>query len=182
MIVGNVVAATDLLQSNSMLSRRAFTLTFAGITVSAATTAAVRGDKAAYVGGTVATIKEGTAGVLNLEDTADLRFSFGTESEYRVPYSRITTMEFGQKVGRRVGATIAVGVTTLGIGALPMLFSKKKKHYLTIAFTNAAGGNEVMVLELSKGLVRTTLPILEARTGKKVELEQATAKEGKERS
>ena len=77
---------------------------------------------------------------------------------------------------------MASGVTTLGIGALPMLFSKKKKHFLTIAFTNQQGENEVLILELAKGIVRTTIPILEARTGKKVELEEGTAKQGKEKS
>lgn len=30
---------------------------------------------------------------------------------YRVAYASITSMEFGQKVGRRVGATIALGIT-----------------------------------------------------------------------
>jgi hypothetical protein len=39
-----------------------------------------------------------------------------------------------------------------------------------------------MILELAKGVARTTIPILEARTGKKVELEQATAKQGRKRS
>ena len=39
-----------------------------------------------------------------------------------------------------------------------------------------------MILELAKGIVRTTIPILEARTGKKVELEEGTAKQGKEKS
>jgi hypothetical protein len=66
--------------------------------------------------------------------------------------------------------------------AVPLLFSKMKKHFLTIAFTNEQGENEAMILELSKDIVRTTLPILEARTGKKVELEEATVKTGRERS
>jgi len=75
-----------------------------------------------------------------------------------------------------VGATVAHGVTTLSIGALPMLFSKRKKHYLTISYTNEQRENEAIILELAKSVVRTTLPILEARrTGKKVDLEEATA-------
>lgn len=143
--------------------------------------AAVRGDKAAYVGGTVKTIKDGQQGILNLDDKKVLRFSYG-KTAYEIPYDRIKSMEFGQKVGRRVGSTIALGVTTLGIGALPMLFSKKKKHFLTVAYTNEQGENEAMILELAKGIVRTTVPILEARTGKKVELEEGTAKQGKEKS
>ncbi|MBI4875920.1 MAG: hypothetical protein HY822_14890, partial [Acidobacteria bacterium] len=132
------------------------------------------GDKTAYVGGTVKEIREGAKGVLKLDDKKDLVFALEKGKEYRVPYESIQTMEFGQKAGRRVGATVALGITTLGIGALPVLFSKKKKHYLTLSYRNAAGENEAMVLELAKGVVRTTLPKLEARTGKKVELEEAT--------
>ncbi len=159
-------------------TRRTFLLATAGTITSLA---AVRGDKAAYVGGTLKDIKEGTKGTLNLDDAKVLVFDYG-KGRYTIPYGRIKIMEFGQKVGRRVGATVALGVTTLGIGALPMLFSKKKKHYLTISFANDQGGNEAMVIELAKGVVRTVLPILEARTGKRVEMEEATAKTGKDRS
>ena len=74
-------------------------------------------------------------------------------------------MEFGQKVGRRVGATIALGVTTLGLGAMPVLFSKKKKHFLTVSYDQGSS-KEVAVFELAKDIVKTTLPTLEARTGK----------------
>jgi hypothetical protein len=144
--------------------------------------ASVRGDKAAYVGGTVKTFKEGEQGLLVLDDTKELVFKYEKSAEFHLPYAQITSLEFGQKVGRRVGATFALGVTTLGVGALPLLFSKKKKHFLTIAFTEPDGQNGVLVLELSKNIVRTTLPILEARTGKKVEMEEATAKQGKDRS
>ena len=144
--------------------------------------AAVRGEKTAYVGGTVTAIPKDAQGVLNLDDKKELVFSYGKGGPFKLPYDKITTMEFGQKVGRRVGSTVALGVTTLGIGALPMLFSKKKKHFLSIAFTEADGSNGAMVLELSKGNVRSTLVTLEARTGKKVELEEGTAKQGKEKT
>ncbi len=144
--------------------------------------AAVRGDKAAYIGGTRKDIKQGQEGVLNLDDKKELVFSYEKGGAFRLPYEKIKSMEFGQKVGRRVGSTIALGITTLGIGALPMLFSKKKKHFLTLAYTNEQGENEAVILELAKGIVRTTIPVLEARTGKKVDLEEGTAKQGKDKT
>jgi hypothetical protein len=133
---------------------------------------AVRGDAAAYIGGTVTSIKKGEQGTLNLDSTKDLVFRYGNNGVYSLPYSSIREMEFGQKVGRRVGSTIALGVTTLGVMAIPMLLSKKKKHYLTVAFVGEKGGNEVAVWELATGVVRTTIPVLEARTGKKVDLQE----------
>jgi hypothetical protein len=136
-----------------------------------AVSAAVRGDHAEYVGGT-ANIPKGSQGKLDLEDRSQMVFSYHDGSSYRVSYASITSLEFGQKVGRRVGATIALGVTTLGLGALPLLFSKKKKHFLTVGFSTSEG-NQVVVFELAKDTVRTVLPTLEARTGKKVELQES---------
>jgi hypothetical protein len=139
------------------------------------TTAAVRGDHAAYIGGTAA-MPRGVHGALDLTGRTELVFSY-RDGSFRIPYSSISSMEFGQKVGRRVGATIAWGVTTLGIGALPILFSKKKRHFLTLAYVTTQG-NEAAVFELAKNVVRMTLPTLEARTGKKVELQESNEGEG----
>lgn len=137
--------------------------------------AAVRGESAAYVAGTLK-LPEGAEGSLNLDDPKVLRFTHkgGTVD---IPYAQITSMEFGQKVGRRVGATIALGVTTLGLMALPMLFSKKKKHYLTLGYTNAEGFKEAAIFELAKGIVRESILILETRTGKRVEIDTEEAKD-----
>ena len=85
-----------------------------------------------------------------------------------MPYEKITSLEYGQKVGRRVG--VAVAVTPLA------LFSKKRKHFLTLGFTDDQGKQQGSVFELSKGTVRTILSTLEARSGKKVEYESEEAK------
>jgi hypothetical protein len=49
------------------------------------------------------------------------------------------------------------------------LFSKKRKHYLTIGFKDEMDKDQVVVLEIGKDIVRTTLPIVETRSGKKIE-------------
>ena len=49
------------------------------------------------------------------------------------------------------------------------LFSKKRNHFLTITYNDKAGKEQAGVFELGKDIVRTTLPILEARSGKKIE-------------
>lgn len=84
-----------------------------------------------------------------------------------IPYFKITSLEYGQKAGRRVGATIALGVTTLGVGALPLLFSKKRKHCFSIGFTADDGSNQGIVMELGRNITRGTLKTFEARSGKK---------------
>ena len=65
---------------------------------------------------------------------------------------------------------MAVAVTPIA------LFSKKRKHYLTLGFNDAAGKQQGIVLELGKDTVRPALSIFEARTGKKVEYESEEAK------
>ena len=129
--------------------------------------AAVRGEKVAYVGGT-ADIPKGKQGNLSLTSQYDMVFRYQGGS-LTVPFKSIKTLESGQKVGRRVGATIALGVTTLGLMALPLLFSKKKKHFLTIGFVDQQGAGNAIIFELSKDISQATEATLAARTGLKVE-------------
>jgi hypothetical protein len=135
--------------------------------------AAVRGERAMYVGGTVKTIKQGAQGTLDLDSKYQMAFET-KEGEITIKYADIKSMEFGQKVGRRVGLTVALAATTMGLAALPVLLSKKRKHYLTINY-----GDEVVVLELAKDIVRTAVPIIEARAGKKVELQGSVDEESR---
>lgn len=132
-------------------------------------------EKCMYVGGTVETIPVKATGLLNTQDpkTAVFRWDKG---DWKLPYEKVMTLAYGQHAGRRVGATVAWGVTTLGIGALPVLFSKKRRHYLTIEFADEQGKTQAAIFEVGKDAVRTTLTIFEVRTGKKVEFEDEEAK------
>lgn len=132
--------------------------------------------KAAYVGGTWTGVKEGTEGTLDTSADDALKFTTKKGVPQSIPYNAIKTLEYGQKAGRRVGATVALGVTTLGIGALPMLFSKKRKHYLTIGYAGTDGKEHGVVLELGKNITRQTLTVMEARSGKQIEYESDEAK------
>lgn len=57
-----------------------------------------------------------------------------------------------------------------------LLFSKKRKHFVTIGYKDAEEKEQVAVFELGKDIVRTTLPILEARSGKKIEYQDEEAR------
>ena len=129
--------------------------------------AAVRGDNAMYIGGTITDLKQGQQGEINLDSKFQLEF-VTKKSSHAIAYSDITGLEFGEKVGRRVGLTIALAATTMGLAALPILFSEKKKHFLTINYIENGKDAGVVVLELAKGIVRSAIPVIEARSGKKV--------------
>jgi hypothetical protein len=131
-------------------------------------------NKAAYQGGTTKDkdfpgAKKAVEGYLDTGDENELRFEYSLNKRnktYSIPYRQFIDIEYGQKVGRRVGASIATAVLISPVG-LFMLFSKKRKHFVTIGYLDEAGKEQVAVFELGKDIVRTTLPILEARSGKK---------------
>jgi hypothetical protein len=131
---------------------------------------AVRGNKAMYAGGSIAAIPESQQGKLDVSGESLLVFAWGS-GKWEVPFKNVTKMEYGQKAGRRVGAAIAV--TPL------LLFSKKRKHYLTMQIKDEAGKGQAAVFELSKGTYQQTMATLEAKTGLKVERESEEARKEK---
>ncbi len=139
--------------------------------------------KAAYHGGSTKDkdfpgAKKEIEGTLNTGDEKDLKFEYSldkTSMVYSIPYKQIVDIEYGQKAGRRVGAAIATAILLSPIG-LFLLFSKKRKHFVTIGYKDSDDKDQVVVFELGKDIVRTTLPILEARSGKKIEYQDEEAK------
>ena len=139
--------------------------------------------KAAYHGGTTKDknfpgAKKEVEGSLNTADEKELKFEYTWEKTgrvYSIPYDRIIDLEYGQKAGRRVGAAVATGILLSPVG-LFLLFSKKRKHYVTVGYKDEEGKEQVAVFELGKDIIRTTLPILEARSGKKIEYQDEEAK------
>lgn len=92
-----------------------------------------------------------------------------------VPSGKITSLEYGQKAGRRIGATIGWGATTLGLAALPMLLSKKRKHFATIGFTSPEAKAEGLLVEFGKDMNRTALSTMSIKSGVKLEFETPEA-------
>lgn len=145
--------------------------------------AAVRGNKSMYVGGTVASISQKTKGKLYIGNTR-LSFTMKHGVIWSIPFEEMTTLTYGHKVGRRVGA--AIGWTLIaGPVGLVALFSKKKKHFLTIDFNNAPAvakseraqlrtnaayipKGDIAVFEINKHDYKMVVKTLQARTGLRV--------------
>jgi hypothetical protein len=132
--------------------------------------AAVGSRKAEYVGGTITAITEEAEGLLDTTTESQLIFTpeRGKGPSVVIPYNTITSLEYGQKAGRRVGAAILVSPL--------LLFSKKRKHFFTIAFKDKDAKEQAVVLELGKDIVRTTLTIVETRSGKEIEYQDDDAR------
>jgi hypothetical protein len=131
--------------------------------------------KAAYQGGTTKDkdfpgAKEAVIGTLDTGNEKELKFEYrlnNVSRVYSIPYHQFLDIEYGQKAGRRVGAAVATSILLTPVG-LFLLFSKKRKHFVTIGYKDNEGKEQAAVFELGKDIVRTTLPILEARSGKKI--------------
>lgn len=85
-----------------------------------------------------------------------------------VPYKDVNTLEYGLHVSRRYLEAILIS---------PMfLLAKKKSHFLTIGYTDQAGQQQAIVLEVPGGNIRALLVSLEAKTGRKVEYQDEDAR------
>jgi hypothetical protein len=146
---------------------RAAALAAAIAVASSVAALAVDKDKAMYMGGTLTDIEEKAEGTVNTRSDAGFAFDARKKGSVAIPYASITELEYGQKAGRRVAVGILISPWAL--------FSKKRNHYLTISYMDQAGKEQAAVFELGKEIVRTTLKILEVRTGKEIGFQDAEA-------
>ncbi len=120
-----------------------------------------------YVGGTVNALKAGAEGKSSTADENVFVFEHKKE-KLTIAYAKINGLEYGQKAGRRVGMAILISPLAL--------FSKKRKHFLTVNFMDEKDKQQAAVFELGKDVVRVTLASLEARSGQKIEYQDEEAR------
>jgi hypothetical protein len=94
-----------------------------------------------------------------------VRFS---KTEFRIPYHKVNTLEYGQNVSRRYAAAVLIS---------PMLLlSKSHKHFVTLGYVDEGGRQQALVLRVDKGDIRGVLTGLEARTGRRIEYQDDEAR------
>jgi len=124
-------------------------------------------SKAEFVGGTLNFFKNGQGGRLALDNPDTMQFG-SKQQNVTIPYTKVRSIEYGQKVDRRYIAAILIS---------PMfLLSKKHDHFLTIHYRDEKGYDQAIVLRLPKSAVRHALASLEARTGLKVKVQDDEAR------
>jgi hypothetical protein len=124
-------------------------------------------SRAEYVGGTAEKLESGSMGAIEVGDPHYFAF-YAKKEQVRVPYDRIDLLEYGQKVDRRLLMAVVIS---------PMfLLSKKRKHFLTVGYTDAEGSHQALVFRVDKNDVRSILVSLEARTGQKIQYQDEEAR------
>jgi hypothetical protein len=120
-----------------------------------------------YVGGTVAKIKSGADGAIDLSDDRYFGFYAG-KTRMRILYERINLIEYGQQVDRRLALAILISPV--------FLLSKSRKHFLTIGYADDDGEQQALVFRVDKNAIRAALVSLEARTGRLVQYQDEEAR------
>lgn len=125
------------------------------------------GSRASYVGGTVAALPRKSEGKLNTTDQEVLLFR-SKQAAVRIPYEKINTLEYGQRVSRRYAEAVLISPI--------LILAKKRRHFLTVGYTDEQGHQQAMVFEVPKSEIRSVLVGLEAKTGRKVEFQDEEAR------
>lgn len=114
--------------------------------------------KAMYAGGTLPGLPEKAEGKVDITNTAEMVFiadKGGTR--IAVPWTSVADLEYGQRVSRRWKTAIFLSVFAL--------FSRGRKHYVTITYKDPAGTDQAAVFEFGKEIIRPTIAALKARSG-----------------
>ena len=125
------------------------------------------GFRTQFIGGTVTEIAPKSSAHLDLSGTETLILRNGKQ-EFRVPYGRVNSIEYGQNVSRRYAAAILISPV--------LLLSKSRKHFVTVGYADEAGAQQALVFRVDKGDIRSVLASLEARTGRRVEYQDNEAR------
>lgn len=144
-----------------------FWLLVSGVVLSLAVTAAEPGIRTQFVGGTLPGVRAKSNARLDLT-SADTLVFHSADSELRIGYLKINTLEYGQNVSRRYAAAILVSPL--------LLLSKSRKHFITLGYVDAEGRQQALVFRVEKGDIRSVLAGLEARTGRRIEYQDAEAR------
>ena len=111
--------------------------------------------EAQYVGGTAKTIPANTYGTLNLQDSKELQFHYGT-SVYRVAYDQITGSEILAGEGRHLFGRVPV----------PNFVPWKKRETFSISFHDSTGATGTLNFEVTSKAGSSAQSLLAARTEK----------------
>jgi len=123
--------------------------------------------RAEYVGGTAAKLAMGASGAIVVGDVQYFAF-YSHKSNVRVAYEKINLLEYGQTVGRRLDLAIIISPA--------FLLVKKRKHFLTVGYSDEDGKQQALVFRVDKNDIRAMLASLEARTGQRVQYQDEEAR------
>ena len=151
-----------------MSSRAPFLALAAALLLVVAPALAVKKGQAKFVGGTINTIAEKAEGPIDLSNEKKLLFVPKEGTALEIPWDRVSQIEYGQKVARRWRSAILLSPLAL--------FSKARKHFVTLTYQDEKKVEQAVVLEFDKDDIRMVLASLKARTLQTIVMQDEEAK------
>ena len=101
-----------------------------------------------------------------------------SREESGIPYNRVTYLGYGQHAGRRIGTASALAPVTMTLAPVfvPVMWSKKRRHYLTLGFKDDQDKAQTVIFMVGKKSIRVLPKVLEVRTGVKLQYEDEEAR------
>jgi len=95
---------------------------------------AIEGSDVMYIGGSVAGVKEGTIGRLDVTANQVLVYEHG-ESRVEIPYASIQRFQYSQRLARRLGVAATIAVV--------LVKYRQRRHVIELYFQDGTGVNQV---------------------------------------
>ena len=108
-----------------------------------------------------------------------VEFTHREQSRFTIGPKSITEIFYSRVAGRRIKSAIGVGIVFFPAG-IGLLFSKGKKHYVTLSFDEEGGEIGAVEFQLHKSNYRGTLRALEEVTGLTMMYDQEGVKASRE--
>ena len=108
-----------------------------------------------------------------------VRFTHRGHSRFTIEPAAIMEIFYSRVAGRRIKSAIGVGIVFFPAG-IGLLFSKGKKHYVTLSFDEEGGEIGAVEFQLHKSNYRGTLRALEEVTGLTMMYDQEGVKASRE--
>ncbi|MEO8360276.1 MAG: hypothetical protein ABI672_09625 [Vicinamibacteria bacterium] len=129
---------------------------------------AVKKGQAKFMGGTIKSIAEKAEGPIDLTNEKRLTFFPKNSAVLEIPWDRVSQLEYGQNVARRWRSAILLSPLAL--------FSKSRKHFITITYQDQNKAEQAVVLEFDNDDIRMVLASLKARTLQTIIMQDEEAK------
>ena len=129
---------------------------------------AVGSNKVKYMGGTDASVPEKAEGRVDVTDATNMVFTAEKGGSVKIPWQKVRGIEYGQRVSRRWKT--AIFLTPWAV------FSKGRKHMVTLTYQDNAGADQAAVFEFGKDVYRTALAALKAKSGQQIACQDEEAR------
>ncbi len=116
--------------------------------------AIVEGQQVMYAGGSIADLKEGAMGRLDVTDEKALIFD-SAGGRLAIPYHDIRSFTYSKKLARRTGV--------LATAVVVLIKRRQRRHFIEVSFTGPEGTPQVAIFEVSKDAVQSVVAVLRTR-------------------